>query len=224
MSTAPRMEHTAARVDRSDDDARVGPCPRPDATQAGAELLARMPYIRRQLARRNLRHGAPFGAHDLEDLAQEVFVRVWSRRAAFRGDATLEAWIGRFCQLAFVDDLRRRRVRATTSLDDHEPATEDRQGVEEQLDLRLRRLVLPAFEARVLALRLHAAATFADAAARLGCSPSAVKAAYRRAVTRLCYQLARPRPARGAGRRAALELGIGDDGSLELTPASAAPE
>ncbi|MEZ6016136.1 MAG: RNA polymerase sigma factor [Planctomycetota bacterium] len=179
-----------------------------------------MSYVRRFLARRNARLGGPLDPGDLEDLAQEVFLRVWRGRAGFRHEATLEAWVGRFCLLTLVDELRQRRVRAMVSLDDHEVSSRELEQVEERIDLQDTPILLPELEARAVMLRLHAALTYADAAHRLGCSQTAVKAAYGRGLERIRYQLCRPRGARRACRSTAMRLLLSDDGALAVAAAA----
>ena len=47
------------------------------------------------------------GAHDLEDLAQEIFVRVFQKLNGFRGDAPFEHWVSRLAVRRCYDHLRR---------------------------------------------------------------------------------------------------------------------
>lgn len=55
----------------------------------------------------------------LDDLAQEVFVRAWRKLAGFRGDAPFEHWLARLTITACYDFLRReRRHRGHDSLDE----------------------------------------------------------------------------------------------------------
>ena len=51
------------------------------------------------------------GAHDLEDLAQEIFVRVFQKLEGFRGDAPFEHWISRLAVRRCYDYLRRTKFR-----------------------------------------------------------------------------------------------------------------
>lgn len=47
---------------------------------------------------------------DLDDLAQEIFVRVWKGLGAWRGDAPLGHWIARITTRACYDHLRKRQA------------------------------------------------------------------------------------------------------------------
>jgi RNA polymerase sigma-70 factor (ECF subfamily) len=66
--------------------------------------------------------------HQLDDLAQEIFLRAFRHLGKFRGDAPFEHWLARLAVSACYDFLRReRRVREQTSLDAlaiefHDPA------------------------------------------------------------------------------------------------------
>jgi RNA polymerase sigma-70 factor, ECF subfamily len=58
-------------------------------------------------------------AQQLDDLAQEVFLRVWRKMKSFRGDAPFEHWLARLTVSACYDFLRReRRHRDAVSLDE----------------------------------------------------------------------------------------------------------
>jgi RNA polymerase sigma-70 factor (ECF subfamily) len=60
-------------------------------------------------------------AHQLDDIAQEVFLRAFRHLAKFRGDAPFEHWLARITVSACYDFLRKeRRVREQVSLDAHD--------------------------------------------------------------------------------------------------------
>lgn len=54
---------------------------------------------------------------DASDLAQDAFVRVYTRLADFRGDSSFATWLYRIVTNACKDELRRRRRQTVTSLD-----------------------------------------------------------------------------------------------------------
>lgn len=55
----------------------------------------------------------------LDDMAQEVFVRAWKKLAGFRGDAPFEHWLARLTVTTCYDFLRKeRRHRGHASLDE----------------------------------------------------------------------------------------------------------
>ena len=49
------------------------------------------------------------GVHDLEDLAQDIFVRVHQKIDRFRGDAPFEHWVSRVAVRRCYDHLRRNK-------------------------------------------------------------------------------------------------------------------
>ena len=48
-------------------------------------------------------------SHQLDDLAQEIFIRVWRNLGKFRGDAPFEHWLARIATHACYDFLRKKR-------------------------------------------------------------------------------------------------------------------
>ncbi|MES2709313.1 MAG: RNA polymerase sigma factor [Verrucomicrobiota bacterium] len=49
--------------------------------------------------------------HELEDLAQDIFIKAWKGLASYRGDAPFEHWLMRVAVRACFDFLRRNRNR-----------------------------------------------------------------------------------------------------------------
>ncbi len=52
------------------------------------------------------------GKNDLDDLVQEVFIKVWNQRKTFRGDAKVSTWIYRITINTAKDYLRRKKTPA----------------------------------------------------------------------------------------------------------------
>jgi RNA polymerase sigma-70 factor (ECF subfamily) len=85
------------------------PAPAPDGGDALDDLFREIhtafrPKILRYLARL-------VGEHDVEDLAQEAFVKVRRGLARFRADPSLSTWIYRIATNAAVDRMRRSSTR-----------------------------------------------------------------------------------------------------------------
>ena len=87
--------------------------------------------------------------HQLDDIAQEVFVRAFRHLAKFRGDAPFEHWLARITVSACYVFLRKeRRIREQVSLDAHDFDFRDGKvdaalaagGARELLDYAMRRL------------------------------------------------------------------------------------
>lgn len=53
------------------------------------------------------------GDHDVEDIAQDVFLRVYGSLGRFDSSKPMKPWIGRIAANRCYDELRRRRVRQT---------------------------------------------------------------------------------------------------------------
>lgn len=163
----------------------VGGCP--DAVDA---FVARMFCISRFVGALNRR--ARLSASSLEDVAQEVFGRVWGQLSQYRGDSKLESWVFGFTKRTMNDfirlEVRRRResgshpdaaawlavVPARTSADSSAASHEARLlKVVQRLPTDLRSLVL----ARALD-----GTSFADIAERFSVSAAVVKRRYYRAL------------------------------------------
>ena len=75
-----------------------------------AELLARLPRLRRFC--RSLA-GA---VHDADDLAQATIERLLTKRPP--ADADLTKWMFRVCKNIWIDEMRARKVRSASDIDD----------------------------------------------------------------------------------------------------------
>ena len=87
--------------------------------------------------------------HQLDDIAQEVFLRAFRHLGKFRGDAPFEHWLARITVSACYDFLRKeRRIREQVSLDAHDFDLRDVNvdaalaagGARELLEFAMRRL------------------------------------------------------------------------------------
>lgn len=124
-------------------------------SDAQGKFCTRMRCIGRILANRNRRYGCPLNDHDLADLAQETAMAVWRRLDTYRGLASLETWVYRFCALNMTSAMRKRRrsPRPLSEIEfDVEPSVEPAGAADEaELDSMLRHL--SEREAEVLRLR-----------------------------------------------------------------------
>lgn len=59
----------------------------------------------------------PEGAADAEDVAQQVFLRVWKSAARYQATAKFTTWLFTIARNLVFNELRRRRTRPTVSLD-----------------------------------------------------------------------------------------------------------
>ncbi|MGE3173769.1 MAG: RNA polymerase sigma factor [Planctomycetota bacterium] len=165
-----------------------------------------MRCVPRFLVARSRQIGADLPREVVEDLTQEVVTLVWRKLEGYRGDAALETWVYRFCDLELRNAIRKGAVRAAAvvhvdpgQLVD-QPAEPSAPAVDAE---RMHRVIdaLAADEAAVVRLKHFEQLTFEDVAAALGCSPNTAKTRYYRALGRMRAALARAaaEPGEGAG-------------------------
>ena len=163
-----------------------------DGDRASGEALAsRLTCIPRMLASINRRAGRALTTHDLEDLAQETALLVWSKLGRFEGNGSLEQWAYRFCFLEFMNHLRaKNRVRRTASEIDARdveieaaPPPQRRMMFLARLEAALADIGPP--DSDVISLKHFEEMTFAEIGSALGMSPNTAKAKYYRVLERL---------------------------------------
>jgi RNA polymerase sigma-70 factor, ECF subfamily len=77
------------------------------------EILVRR--YQRQVA--NLIYTTMGNSYDVEDIAQEVFIRVYRSLPKFKFDASFYSWLYRITMNLCIDEIRRRKIRRVLSLD-----------------------------------------------------------------------------------------------------------
>lgn len=186
QSSAASLARPTAALAHASDLALVQ-CALAGEVQAIDEFLLRMRCVDHFVARRNLRCGRPLGPDALRDLVQDVIAAVWQRLEEYQGDAGLETWVYRFCDLTFRNALRRASPRRTVPLLDDvpdprggaSPSGPDRQRVAELLRS------LSSVDVRILRLKHFEMLTFEAMAAHLRQSPNTLKTRYYRALAKL---------------------------------------
>ena len=144
----------------------------PEAADAEARL------IRSSLAGRFFKR-----PQDVEDVAQDTFLRAWVKLPTYRAEAPFEHWLTRLCLRCIYDRLRRRTLETDTAreLEAEAPAGDPDARLEvERLLARL-----SAADRLLLTLLEGEGWTVAEAAARLGWSKVNVKVRAHRARKRL---------------------------------------
>jgi RNA polymerase sigma-70 factor (ECF subfamily) len=133
---------------------------------------------------------------EARDLAQEVFVRVYTRRRSFGGRSEVYTWIYRIAVNTCLSALKRRRI-PTVSIEDVEGALaakpaagadcpEDGEALEARVALVSKALEhLPPKQRSVFAMRFYDRRAFSEIAAAMGTSTGAAKANFHFAVERL---------------------------------------
>lgn len=167
----------------------------PEAIRAFSERLSCVP---RFLGFLNRRLGRPLRDDSIDEVAQEVFVRIIDKLPEFEGAAKLESWLFRFCALTFQNASRATARQASrergaedgmdvaVAQDPETLAREDLLWVHSALD----RLGDP--DRGIVADRHFHARDFDDIANRIGMSVSAVKTRYYKALARM-KEFLRPR-------------------------------
>lgn len=156
------------------------------ACDALARRLVRcvMGYLR-TLCRRSSR---PLSQADLDDLAQEVCVRVYERKATFRGHASLETWVSGFSLRYFLRGPSRRAHRTASEheLEGHaDPASEMDERIERSHFITRYAKGLSKNERRVVLDRYLRGLTLKEIARELGVDPSTVNTHHRRALEKI---------------------------------------
>lgn len=88
-----------------------------------AELVRRYKRMVLAMASRFARDG-----HELDDLCQDIFIKVYENLAGFRGDAPFEHWLRRITVHASYDLLRKRKREPLVPLEDVESILEGDAG------------------------------------------------------------------------------------------------
>lgn len=129
------------------------------------------------------------GPNDAEEVAQEVFVRVYRGLAAFRGDSALSTWIYRLTVNASLSYLARRGRRQEVAVDDTisevpaPPAVERDPGLAARIEAAL--LQLPAGYRAILVLHDVEGLSHEECAAILDCRVGTCKSQLHKARARM---------------------------------------
>jgi RNA polymerase sigma-70 factor (ECF subfamily) len=147
--------------------------------------------------------------HDAEDIAQEVFIKVYRSLDSFRQDAQLTSWMYRIVMNACIDHRRRHRLNANAAFGDEAEhrmlnAPEETPGPEdcayageigEVLEVEIRRL--PKGQRVVFVMRHYQGMKLCEIADALGLAEGTVKRQLHAAVHRLREALAQARVTAG---------------------------
>lgn len=141
---------------------------------------------------------------DAEDIAQQVFVRIWKSAGRYTPQAKFTTWMFTITRNLVFNETRRRRRKPTVSTDEREElmreVVEDRHGpspTEVALQAELERAVdaaiesLPEKQRLAVVLRRYEEMPYEEIAEVLGLSVPAVKSLLFRARTQLKEQLGR---------------------------------
>lgn len=152
-------------------------------------LIQRMRCIGRILGALNRRAGRPLSEDEIDDLTQDVFRIVWTKRTDYEGDAALETWVYRFCQLTFLNrarEVRRRRDRQTTveAVEVMESPVV-RLFADDASQVMAALHELPSSDQQLVEEKLLGERSFPDLASDWGVSANTLKTRYYRAMDRM---------------------------------------
>jgi RNA polymerase sigma-70 factor (ECF subfamily) len=127
---------------------------------------------------------------DAKDMAQEVFVRIYSKRKSFKGKSSLYTWIYRITLNMCFSYLKKHKAR-TVPFDEVEPVLAAKEtagtGASIALDEAVSRAVrsLPPKQRAVFSMRFYDKMAFKEIARAMGTSLGAAKANHHFAVEHL---------------------------------------
>ncbi len=144
--------------------------------------------LRHQEKVRQFMYRATGDMDDTNDLAQEVFIKVYNHLHRFRGGSEFSTWLYRVAVNVLNSHFRRQRVRSYLPLGEREDP--DSRSPGDHRDHRFRRLLarlprLSSQERQVVILRGLQELSVADTASILGTSENVVKVAYHTARKKL---------------------------------------
>lgn len=127
---------------------------------------------------------------DVDDLAQEAFIRAFRKLSSWRGDASFRSWLLTIAGNLLKDEYRRRKRRQVVPLEDRDlPDPSDPAGElaarEAEDMLREGIATLPRLQREVFLLRVQGGAGYAEIARVLDTTPGAARVHYHHAVKRL---------------------------------------
>ncbi|TAJ17695.1 MAG: sigma-70 family RNA polymerase sigma factor [Planctomycetota bacterium] len=159
-------------------------------------LVERLTCVALFLNTQNRRFGGMFDGEALRDLDQECQAIAWTKLGEYEGRGPLEAWVYRICALQFMNAVRRRGRRGTTSIDAHElelpTVGEPSEWAADDLQrLRVALCGLSDVEQRVVRMRHYEQLGFPEIAAELAMPVNTAKSHYHRALIRLRDRLKR---------------------------------
>jgi RNA polymerase sigma-70 factor (ECF subfamily) len=132
--------------------------------------------------------------HDeADDVTQNVFIKAYQSLGAFKGDSSFYTWIYRIAINLSLNEIRRKKIRRTISIDDeiHQVRSHDAQPLElmeqQEQTQRIREAIelLPDKQKKVFLLRYYEELPYEEIAKILKTSVGGLKANYFHAVKKI---------------------------------------
>ena len=122
---------------------------------------------------------------DIDDLLQDVFVKIWSSLSTFRGESQLYTWLYRIATNESLNFLQKQKIRAALQFESMTSKIEERidedtllDGDQLQRDLMKAIQRLPSKQRTVFIMRWFDDLSYEDISEILGTSVGALKASY----------------------------------------------
>lgn len=128
---------------------------------------------------------------DADDLVQETFIKVWQKLDSFHGNSQLFTWIYRIATNECLNFLKRKKMRATTSMETLPYLQEKLEsspyinGTELQIELQKAILTLPEKQRMVFNMKYFDELKYREMSEVLDTSIGALKASYHHAVKKI---------------------------------------
>lgn len=132
--------------------------------------------------------------HDeADDVTQNVFIKAYQSLGTFKGDSSFYTWIYRIAVNLSLNEIRRKKIRRTFSIDDeiHQVRSHDAQPLElmeqQEQTLKIREAIeqLPDKQKKVFLLRYYEELPYEEIAKILKTSVGGLKANYFHAVKKI---------------------------------------
>ncbi len=129
---------------------------------------------------------------DADDVAQDVFIKVWKNLSGFRNDAQLYTWLYRIATNESITFLNRKKLKNNISIDDSDmelaanlTASSYFDGDKAQLKLQKALLTLPEKQRLVFNMKYFDDLKYEEMSEIVGTSVGALKASYHIAVKKI---------------------------------------
>jgi RNA polymerase sigma factor (sigma-70 family) len=129
---------------------------------------------------------------DTNDVLQNVFIKIWSNLAGFRGDSQLYTWLYRIATNESITFLKQKRRRFFISFNDVEHEMSEKLSVDplftgDKIELRLQQAILklPTQQRIVFNMKYYDGMKYEDIAEILELSVGGLKATYHHAVKKI---------------------------------------
>jgi len=160
------------------------------AYRGGDETAAAVLVRRHAPALERFLYSSGADVFELEDLAQETFVRAFRRLDSWHGTVSLRSWLFAIAGNLLRDERRKQKGRRIVAIDGYDFAGPtdpyaELAAIESERRIRAGLAKLPRLQREVFLMRVQGGSGYAEIAAVLGTTSGAVRVHYHHAVKRL---------------------------------------